>query len=106
MKDFFVFNGVPAESILVEDRSTNTHENAEYCARLPAGVKGAKVLVASDAYLCRARRCFAKAGLAVSGVPALDVVKRAGDYGERLGLFFVEMHQTFGIVYYWYRGWI
>jgi len=106
MRDFFVFNGIPAERILVEDRSTNTHENAEYAAEMLAGAPEPIVLVTSDSHMFRARSCFAKAGVRVSASAAPDVVKRAGNYGSRLELFISEMRETASIVYYWYRGWI
>ena len=61
MRDFFVFNGVPAERIRVEDRSSNTHENAEYTARILSAQPGHVVLITSDIHIFRARRAFAKA---------------------------------------------
>src|ERR1017187_6156600 len=60
MRDFFVFNGVPADRIRVEDKATNTHENAEFTAPLLAGTKGRIVLLTSDSHMLRARMCFAK----------------------------------------------
>jgi uncharacterized SAM-binding protein YcdF (DUF218 family) len=106
MRDFFVLNGISPDRIQVENNATNTHENAVNTARLLAGTKGRIVLVTSDSHMFRARRCFAKEGVSVSASAVPDVVKRAADYSARLPLFIAEMHETAGIVYYWYRGWI
>ena len=106
MRDFFVFNGVPADRIRVENGATNTHENAEFTAPMLAGVNGRIVLLTSDSHMFRARRCFAKAGVNVAASSVPDVVKRAAEYSARASLFAGEMTETAGIVYYWWRGWI
>jgi uncharacterized SAM-binding protein YcdF (DUF218 family) len=106
MRDFFVFNGVPADRIRVENGATNTHENAEFTAPMLAGVNGRIVLLTSDSHMFRARRCFAKAGVNVAASSVPDVLKRAAEYPARVSLFAGEMTETAGIVYYWWRGWI
>ncbi len=55
--------GVPAEAIVVEDRSTSTEENAAFAARLMAseGLEAPRILVVSDSYhVFRVRRVFAR----------------------------------------------
>jgi uncharacterized SAM-binding protein YcdF (DUF218 family) len=106
MRDFFVFNGVPAERIRVENSATNTRENAEFTARMLAGERGRIVLVTSDSHMFRARRCFAALGIPVSASAVPDVVKRADHPVLRPELFASEVQETAGILYYWYRGWI
>ena len=106
MKDFLVFNGIPADRIQLENAASNTHENAEYTARILRGVPGRIVLLTSDSHMFRARRCFAKAGLIVSASAVPDTTKRAGEYSARPQLFLREVRETGSIVYYWYRGWI
>ena len=106
MRDFFVFNGVPADRILVENQASNTHENAVYTTRLLAGVKGRIVLLTSESHIFRARKCFAKEGLAVTPTYVRDVTKRTNDISARPSLFMSEIQETAAIVYYWYRGWI
>jgi uncharacterized SAM-binding protein YcdF (DUF218 family) len=106
MRDFFVFNGIPADRIRIEDRATNTHENAEFTARMLTGATGRIVLVTSDSHMFRARRCFAKQGVTVSASAVPDVTKRAGAYSARPQLFLNEVWETASIAYYWYRGWI
>jgi uncharacterized SAM-binding protein YcdF (DUF218 family) len=106
MRDFFVFNGVPADRVRVETNATSTYENAKLTAQLLKGTPGSVVLVTSDYHAFRARRCFLKAGIPVStsGVP--DITKRSAEYFARPQLFIDEMRETVAIAYYWYRGWI
>lgn len=106
MRDFFVLNGIPADRIRVEDQAANTHENAVFTARMLAGTTGRIVLLTSDSHMFRARRCFAREGVAIAASSVPDVVKRAADYSARPQLFAGEMRETAGILYYWYRGWI
>lgn len=106
MRDFLVFNGIPAERIRVEKEADSTHENALFTARMLAGVTGQIVLVTSDSHMFRARRCFAKEGVPVAGAVAPDLVKRASEPAARMQLFFAELNETAKIAYYWYRGWI
>ena len=106
MRDFLVFNGIPADRILVEDKATSTHQNALYTARMLAGKTGRIVLLTSDSHMFRARRCFAKEGVAVAASSVPDVVKRAGEYDARPQLFMGELRETASIIYYWYQGWI
>jgi uncharacterized SAM-binding protein YcdF (DUF218 family) len=106
MRDFLVFNGVPADRIRLEDRSTNTHENAVFTGRLLAGTTRSIVLLTSDSHMFRARRCFAKEGVRIAALPVPDVLKRAADYSARPQLFVGELRETASIVYYWSRGWI
>jgi uncharacterized SAM-binding protein YcdF (DUF218 family) len=106
MRDFLVFNGIPADRIRVEDRATSTHENAAFVAPMLAGANGRIVLLTSDSHMFRARRCFAREGVSVAASSVPDVVKRAGEYSARPQLFISEVRETASIVYYWYRGWI
>ena len=90
----------------MEDQATNTHENAEFTARMLTGETGQIVLLTSDSHMFQARRCFAKEGVHVAASSVPDVVKRAGEYSARPQLFIGEVRETASIVYYWYRGWI
>jgi uncharacterized SAM-binding protein YcdF (DUF218 family) len=106
MRDFLVFNGIAPDRIRLEDRATNTHENAAFTAAMLAASQGHIVLLTSDSHMFRARRCFAKEGLKVAASAVPDIVKRAQDYGSRTRLFLDEVRETASIIYYWYRGWI
>ena len=52
-------NGVPADSILLEDRSTNTRENAVFAAAVHPDASSWSVLLVTDGYHCwRSQRIF------------------------------------------------
>lgn len=106
MRDFLVFNGVAPERIRVEDKSTNTRENALFTAPMLAGIHGRIVLLTSDSHMFRASRCFARLGISVIPSAVPDIIKRAGEYRARPELFIAEVQETAGIFYYWHRGWI
>jgi uncharacterized SAM-binding protein YcdF (DUF218 family) len=106
MRDFFIFNGVPADRIQIEDQATNTYENAKFTAALLKNTSGNVVLVTSDYHAFRARRAFRKAGLNVSASGVPDITKRSSEYFARTQLFATEMRETAAIVYYRCRGWI
>lgn len=68
-----VARGLPEESVVLEERSTSTRENAQYAARIVGA--DARVLVVTDAYhVFRARRVFAQwfAGAEAAGVPPAE----------------------------------
>jgi uncharacterized SAM-binding protein YcdF (DUF218 family) len=53
-------HGIPADSILLEDRSTNTRENAQFAATVHPEASSWSVLVVTDGYHCwRSKRIFA-----------------------------------------------
>ncbi len=106
MRDFLVCQGVPAESILVENAAGSTRENALFTKRLLENVPGRKVLLTSDYHMYRARRAFEKAGLAVTPVPFPDVRKRETTLPGRWPAFLDLMRETAKIAYYRLRGWI
>jgi uncharacterized SAM-binding protein YcdF (DUF218 family) len=64
--------GVPAQDILLEERSRNTHENAFYTRELLTTHPDLKslVLVTSAFHQRRAMGCFRRAGLDVTAFPA------------------------------------
>ena len=55
---FLENGGVPKESILVEDVSGSTIQNARHTAKLLAGDPRPKTLMTSDYHMWRAERCF------------------------------------------------
>lgn len=65
MRDYLVDDGVPAESVLTEDRSRNTEENLEFSAELMAerGLAGPTAVVTSDFHALRAALLMRKSGL-------------------------------------------
>ncbi|MBN9105252.1 MAG: YdcF family protein [Propionibacteriaceae bacterium] len=65
MRDYLVTAGVPAASVLVEDRSRNTEENLRFSAELMAehGLAGPTAVVTNDFHALRAALLMRKAGL-------------------------------------------
>ena len=106
MRDFLVAFGVPPEQIRTETRSTSTRENALYVKEMLARESGRKVLLTSDFHIWRARRTFAKAGLAVLPRPAPDALLRARHWQDRWRVFLELTTEAAKISYYFVRGWI
>ena len=60
--------GIPTEDLIIESESKNTKENAVLCAEIlnKKYKKGNYLLVTSAFHMPRAKRCFKKAGLAIT----------------------------------------
>ncbi|MGA2327443.1 MAG: YdcF family protein [Bryobacteraceae bacterium] len=106
MRDFLVCHGVPAGSMVIEDASSSTREQALNVQRLLAGTPGVKVLLTSDYHMFRARRAFLKAGLEVRPRPFPDALKQCSHFSGRWSAFLAVAAETGKIVYYFCRGWI
>lgn len=106
MKQFLVASGVPEEAILLEESSTSTRENAVATARLLAGREGPAVLLTSEVHMFRARRAFARAGLAVLPRPAPHIYKERHGQSANLSDFLHLITEGAKIIGYWVRGWL
>jgi uncharacterized SAM-binding protein YcdF (DUF218 family) len=106
MRDFLVSQGVPADRITVEGRSTSTRENAVYTKELLGGANHRLVLLTSDYHMFRAWRVFRKTGLNIAPRPFPDAVKRSASLIERWPVFFELCSEAVKSAYYWVRGWI
>ncbi len=105
MRDFIAGHGLDTKNVAVEDRSANTHENAQFAAPLlPAGAS--VVLLTSDYHIFRSVRVFRKAGVAVRPLPAPDALKRYGSAAKRWGVFLDLGLESAKIGYYWWKGWL
>jgi uncharacterized SAM-binding protein YcdF (DUF218 family) len=112
---YLIVSGVPKEDIYLEDRSTNTHENAVNTAKLlkKQFPNQSYILITSGFHLKRAIRCFEKAGVKVTpyGSNYLSSERQwvptyflpAGDSIGHLQLIFREV---IGYITYWIFGWI
>ena len=81
--------GVPADALLLEDRSRNTIENARnsvaiLCAERPRPCHPRITLVTSDYHIDRAARLFRCAGAQVTPYPATMPFSRMERFGIRL----------------------
>ena len=106
VKPLLISAGIPDSAILVENRSTNTHENALFCKPILTGLTGPYVLLTSDYHSFRAARCFAHEKIAVETMPAPDLLKRCQFWWQRWDSFCQLMTEFAAIVYYQARGWI
>ncbi|HSP69230.1 MAG TPA: YdcF family protein [Bryobacteraceae bacterium] len=106
MKDYLTFEGIPADKIVLERRSTSTRENALFTADLLARMPGRKVLLTSDFHSYRSVRAFRKAGVDATPRPFPYAIKRAQSWADRWPVFLELCEETAKIVWYRLRGWI
>jgi uncharacterized SAM-binding protein YcdF (DUF218 family) len=106
MKKLLVVQGVPETAIRLEERSTSTHENAQFTRAMLADTPGQRVLLTSEFHMFRARRAFRGAGVPVRGIPVPDVLKQSARWRGRWPAFFELCEETAKIAYYWARGWL
>jgi uncharacterized SAM-binding protein YcdF (DUF218 family) len=106
MKPLLLLYGVPEGAILVEDRSTSTHENALFAKAILAGLSKRRVLLTSDYHMFRASRCFARENIPVATRPFPDLIKRSGSWQFRWQGFWILADEFVKIGYYRARGWI
>lgn len=84
MRDQLVAWGIPAEKIIVEDRSINTHQNAAFVAPILKERGLGKVLLVTSAYhMLRAEECFHAEGVAVDTLPVDYRAAGGGPYPGR-----------------------
>lgn len=104
MRQFLVGQGVPAAIVRLDGESANTAASARNMTALLAAEPGRKVLLTSDYHMFRARRMFARQGMAVSALPVPDAQKRAGLFRARWGAFCDTVEELAKIVWYGARG--
>ena len=108
MRSLLIASGVPESAIVVEDQSTNTHENALFARRIidRLGLPEPYLLLTSDYHMFRAQRVFEQAGLAVIPCPIPDARKRGVSYFGRWPAFLDLVAETAKIAVYQGRGWL
>ncbi len=76
MKDYLVARGIDENRILMEDQSTSTSENLQYCSSLYEDLSGSSVgIVTSNFHIFRALSIAKKCGYTdIYGIPADSVV--------------------------------
>jgi uncharacterized SAM-binding protein YcdF (DUF218 family) len=112
MRTLLVQIGVPADRIVLESESRNTHDEAvAIAAMLPSLHADRVVIVTSAVHMRRSLATFRAAGIA-----AIPAIVQHQHYGMRWsewlipsysGLSFSSdlLHELVGIPYYWIRGW-
>ena len=103
--------GVPLERVLLEDRSRNTYENAEFTKALVHPKPGEHwLLVTSAWHMARAVGCFRRVGFPVEAYPVDWHTRRHFHFGvSRLfgaGLSHLDdaVHEWLGLFVYWLTG--
>jgi uncharacterized SAM-binding protein YcdF (DUF218 family) len=103
---FLVAEGIPPDSILVENASTSTHENAIDTARLIQNMPGKRVLLTSDFHMFRALHTFRKAGIDAAPIAVPDAIRNSKGWAGRFSALQNLIVEYFKIAYYAIRGWI
>ena len=103
---FLVAEGVPPESIVVEDASRTTHQNAVNTARLIQNMPGKRVLLTSDFHMYRALRTFRKAGVEAAPMIVPDAIRNSEQWGGRFSVLQTLIVENLKIVDYAIHSWI
>lgn len=106
MGQFVEAYGIPKDRVFLEERSSNTRENALFTERIIESWPGKVVLLTSDFHMFRARRTFEAAGLVVAPRPFPDVLKHWGSPLTHISDGWTLLAETFKIGWYWLKGWI
>jgi uncharacterized SAM-binding protein YcdF (DUF218 family) len=106
IRDYLVSQGVPADTILTEEQSLTTRENALFARPILAQFPGKKVLLTSDYHVYRAQRAFSRAGIQTTSFAFPDVYKLSLSWIGRWVGFLELCSETGKIAYYKARAWI
>jgi uncharacterized SAM-binding protein YcdF (DUF218 family) len=106
MRDFLLFERVPADKIVLENRSLSTRENALFVAPLLKNMPGRKVLLTSDFHMYRSFRVFKRVGIEAEPRPIPYALKYSSDWSQRWQVFLGLMIETAKIAVYRLRGWM
>lgn len=102
--------GVGKESIIIENQSTNTYENARETSKL-LGVEDRWLIVTSAVHMKRAVETFREVGMKVDPIP-VDYLFSKGpslfDFSlfDSLIIWRTISHEYFGIIYYRWMKWL
>ena len=102
--------GVKSDSIIIENTSNNTYENAIQTKKL-LGNEGNWLLVTSAVHMRRANESFSRAGLKVTPVPVDYIWSKTPQpwsfsFSLALDSWRAISHEYIGYLYYKVRGWI
>lgn len=109
-RDLWVSLGVPKGSILIENFSTNTRENAVETAEL-LNYKGRWLLVTSASHMRRAVGSFERVGLEVEAAPVDYLFSKPPAVWsispiDGISIWKKIIHEYVGLIYYKLRGWL
>jgi uncharacterized SAM-binding protein YcdF (DUF218 family)/glycosyltransferase involved in cell wall biosynthesis len=109
MRSLAVQQGVPADAILLEQRSTNTHENVTFTGDILRQHGWRSVLLVSSPYhMRRALLAWRKVAPDIRVVPAPPPKSQFYDHTRGASLEQVRAiaHEYLAIAGYWIRGWL
>ncbi len=116
IRDYLLAIGTKKEDIIIEDQSRNTHENAKYTKAVidSLGLKGPFLMVTSGFHMKRAQLCFKKFEIATtaysvdrySGETRYEPDKTIIPNTACIQTWDVLIHELFGLVVYYFRGYI
>lgn len=109
MKLFAVSMGVPEKDIMLEQKANSTYENVVFSKKILDQENFRSVLLISSPYnMRRAKIVFDKLGkdIKVIYVPVNNSQFYDRSEGVRLEQIKAIMHEYFGILYYWIKGYI
>jgi uncharacterized SAM-binding protein YcdF (DUF218 family) len=95
--------GISRESILVEERSSRTSENAREVAALLGAATRDVLLVTSALHMRRAVLCFRRHGIDAAPAPVPHV---PDEDPERATVVGQTLHELIGLAYYRVAGWL
>lgn len=99
--------GVPENSIISENHSGNTYENAQNVTSIMKKNGWDKaLLVTSPLHMKRATRVFEKLGIEVYSAPTPSIVEYVKSFSGRWGLLKTVIHEYLGMLKYRLEGWI
>ncbi|MFC5409415.1 YdcF family protein [Larkinella bovis] len=115
-RQFLIIAGIPAQDILLENRSVNTHQNARFSAPLlRQRFRGYDVVLITSAWhMRRAVGCFQKQQIAVIPYPAAMMASER-EFAPNHVVFFSEkalmeffwlLHEGVGYATYWLMGYL
>jgi uncharacterized SAM-binding protein YcdF (DUF218 family) len=112
MHDLLRQQEIPDDMIWVEGRSRSTHENAVFSAAILRAHHVTRLVLVTDAQsMPRAAACFRKEGMAVTEAPC--DLRTLGPWREELLPHWhairrneITLHESLGLAWYWFRGWI
>lgn len=106
LRDFVVCHGIPADAIVLEDRSGSTRENALFTAELLRNMPGKKTLLTSDYHMYRALAVYRKLGLTLEPLPFPEAIKHSNNWWHRWSVFMQLLDESAKIAGYKFKGWI
>ncbi len=104
--------GIPRERLIIERRSRNTEENAEFSKAIAAPKAGERWLLVTSAYhMPRSMGLFRKAGFAVEAYPVdwrvggpADLLRFTGFSVDGLDRVNIGVREWMGLTAYWATG--